>query len=430
MKKLWRRRLIALLAIGCLTITGAPVFRALHGQEETSMRQRMGISDRYPTTYGDWENGFMTGNGKMGIIVFGDPLSDTVVFCDRGFNKAADKNNPTRTFNEVSGEMLEAIKKACAGGDWKTANDLANEAHGWRDGGEGSRHPGYKMTLSIPQDGGVTGYRRQCDFSTGEITVKWRDNRGNWSRSAFTSRADNVTVQRLQAPTEGKLTCSVSLGTDPAMQMFGGMTFSQQNDTAHLRFRAKYGSNTDDAGYEGVTRITVKGGSVRMDGNNLVVENADELLMLTQTEKYYTGSTKAFAGDALAARLDTLPDDYDALLAAHTAIHSEIYNRVCVDFDASNADRAKTNEQLLAEQETSALPVKALYERIFDAGRFYFLCSGYEEAVSDLCGVWTGDTGAGWGGYYHLDANLNLQIAGGVIGDMPEVMEGYFHLNE
>ena len=58
------------------------------------------------------------------------------------------------------------------------------------------------------------------------------------------------------------------------------------------------------------------------------------------------------------------------------------------------------------------------------------MSSGNELTPPDLLGIWTGDCNAGWGGYYHLDANLNLQVSGGNIGAMPEVMEGYFHLNE
>ncbi len=49
-------------------------------------------------------------------------------------------------------------------------------------------------------------------------------------------------------------------------------------------------------------------------------------------------------------------------------------------------------------------------------------------APPDLLGLWTGDTNVGWSGYYHLDANLNLQISSGNVGNMPEAMEGYFHL--
>ena len=72
----------------------------------------------------------------------------------------------------------------------------------------------------------------------------------------------------------------------------------------------------------------------------------------------------------------------------------------------------------------------ALWERLFYAGRYHFLSSSCGLTPPDLLGIWTGDCNAGWGGYYHLDANLNLQVSGGNIGAMPEAMEGYFHLNE
>lgn len=427
------KRALSVMAAGCLLISGLPLAGAAANdteKEETPMRARQGISHTYPTTYTDWADGFMTGNGKMGIIVFGNPLDDTVIYCDRGFNLAPNENNPTRTFNEVPQETLDAIKKACAEGDFETANAMATAASGWKNGGDGSRHPGYMMNITIPEAGEVTGYSRVCDFTTGEVKVNWTDDRGDWSRSSFVSRADNAVVQQLTAPTKGKLTCSVKLGIDSAMKMPSAMQFSQENNQSHLQFRAKYGANTNDAGYEGLTRVEVTGGSVRMDGNTLIVEDADELLLLTQTEKYRSNSTAEFQKTAIKEHLDSLSADYATLLDAHTALHTAIYNRVSVDFGATAEERALTNEELFARQRTMEQPVKALYERMFDAGRFYFLCSGYEKAVADLCGVWTGDTGAGWGGYYHLDANLNLQIAGGVIGDMPEVMEGYFYLNE
>lgn len=431
MRGIWHKTAAALSA-GCLLVSGLSAAVADTGKqkEAETVRLRQGLSYTYPTAYADWANGFLSGNGKMGIIVFGNPLDDTIVYSDRGFNIAANVNTPTRSFNEVGAEMLQAIKKACAEGDFKTANDLAFEAHGWTNGGDGNRHPGYEMRIAIPQDGEVSRYSRVCDFTTGEIAVNWTDNRGDWTRSSFVSRKDNVAVQYLSAPTAGKLTCSVELGTDAAMLLPLSMSFTQKNTTRFLNIRATYGPDTGGAGYEGVTRVAAQGGSVKLEGNVLKVEGADSLMLLTQTEKYRAGAAQEWDKEAIQARLAGLPADYDTLLAGQKETHTEIYNRVSVDYHASAEERALSNEELLAKQKTSELPVKALYERMFDAGRYYFLSSGYEKAVADLGGVWAGDTNAGWGGFYHLDANLNLQIAGGVIGDMPEVMEGYFHLNE
>ena len=98
--------------------------------------------------------------------------------------------------------------------------------------------------------------------------------------------------------------------------------------------------------------------------------------------------------------------------------------------NAPDKDRSLSNEKLLEIQQQSDYPVMALWERIFDAGRYYFLSSSSELTPPDLLGIWTGDCQAGWGGFYHLDANLNLQVSSGNIAAMPEAMEGYFKINE
>jgi hypothetical protein len=118
------------------------------------------------------------------------------------------------------------------------------------------------------------------------------------------------------------------------------------------------------------------------------------------------------------------------LLKGQIAIHETIYDRVKIDLNANETDRTLSNEELLDMQKQSPIPLKALWERIFDAGRYYYLSASSDQTPPDLLGMWTGDCNVGWGGFYHLDANLNLQVSGGNIGDMPEAMEGYFKLNE
>lgn len=395
----------------------------------TIKRARMGISENYPTAYDDWANGFMCGNGTMGAIVFGDPLNERVVVNHRRFFLAATRE---RSFNKVSAAMLERIRKACAEGDFKTANDLANQAHGWQDGGEGNKHPGYEILLSLPEGGEVSGYRRTCNYSTGEITVRWHDDRGDWERQTFISRADNVMVQRLQKPTDAVLNCTVKLGTDKGMHFPSGMKFTYETTPECMVVRAVYPqpSKTGNAGYEGVTRVVVRGANatVTTEGNALKIDGADEVLLLTRAERYYSDCTAAFESGEVRAALNALDADYNTLLAAHVAVHGELYDRMSLDLGASDEARAMTNEQLLAAQKGSGRLNPALYERLFDAGRFYYLCSAGDIGMPDLLGIWTGDCDVGWSGYYHLDANLNLQMSGAVIGNMTETLTGYWYL--
>nr|WP_258545326.1 glycoside hydrolase family 95 protein [Micromonospora provocatoris] len=55
-----------------------------------------------------------------------------------------------------------------------------------------SFHPGYALTVDAPP-GPARGYRRDTDFTTGEVTVEWSGGR----RRCFASRADGVAVLHL-----------------------------------------------------------------------------------------------------------------------------------------------------------------------------------------------------------------------------------------
>jgi len=386
----------------------------------------MGFSHRYPATYPEWPDAYVSGNGKMGIMVFGNPLDETVIFNDRGFNIS---RGTERTFSTISKADLDAIRKLCVEGKFKEANELAGTAPHWKDGGDGNRHPGYAMFIDIPPAGEIRDYVREVDYRTGVVTVKWRDDRGAWQRQAFVSRKDDVTVQYLAAPAKGKLDCAIRLGVSADMGLPSSMSFVDKSDADFLNIRAKYARQLD-AGYEGVTRYVVTGGTHALKDGVLTIANADSVLLLTRTAKYGDQAQAHWDRKALQKGLAGMPANYPRLLERQIAAHEPIYDRVAIDLGASPADRLKTNDELLEEQKKSNAPNLALWERIFDAGRYHFLSSSSDLTPPDLLGIWTGDTRVGWGGYYHLDANLNLQVAGGNIGAMPEAMEGYFHLNE
>jgi len=169
---------------------------------------RQGYSIHFPETYAKWQEALLAGNGKMGIMVFGNPLHETVVFNDRSFNFP--RQNP-RTFAEVPRDTLDLIKKYCATGKFKEANDLAVRTSHWQDGGEDGRHPGFALKIDMDASGAVRDYRRICNYETSEITVQWSDERGAWKRRSFVSRDADVAVFELQASSAGKLNCAISL---------------------------------------------------------------------------------------------------------------------------------------------------------------------------------------------------------------------------
>jgi len=60
--------------------------------------------------------------------------------------------------------------------------------------------PAFLMRLDLPKSASAKDYLRTVNFESGEVKVHWSDERGDWLRSAFTSRPDDVVVQLLTAP--------------------------------------------------------------------------------------------------------------------------------------------------------------------------------------------------------------------------------------
>jgi len=105
--------------------------------------------------------------------------------------------------------------------------------------------------------------------------------------------------------------------------------------------------SVDNSGYAGVVRVVRKGGSARMDGNTLVVENASSVMLLTRIEWFADYSEDKV--EALRQAVEQLSPDYPALLDRHQKIQSEAFNRVTVDFGGASQYGLST-EELLANQ--------------------------------------------------------------------------------
>ena len=72
----------------------------------------------------------------------------------------------------------------------------------------------------------------------------------------------------------------------------------------------------------------VGGEAVSEGGRGVRVIGADEILVIMRVEHLEVAAEAD--REALRATIDAIPQDYDELLAAHEAIHGEMFRRVCV----------------------------------------------------------------------------------------------------
>ncbi|WP_158853522.1 glycosyl hydrolase family 95 catalytic domain-containing protein [Saccharothrix deserti] len=381
-----------------------------------------GIYDTSPAS--SWTDGFLTGNGEYGALLYGAPTLEKVIF---NYHRLVLPNGTRSVTPPVISGRLEAVRDKALAGDYAGAN--RDFSAGWSLRWTQTYHPAYELQIATPGMTTVNDYGRVTDFRTGEVTSTWTDSYGTWTRRAFVSRADGVIVHEL-VPASGRTidtTLSVNTALDGAPSWVGFATRATvTNGSGYLNLRGTYPSGQGAFGYEGVTRVVPTGGTVSASGSTIVVAGATRLLLLTKLDRYE--SSTAWDSQPLHAALAAITGDYPALRFRHTAIHTGMYDRSRLDLKVSDADRRLSTSELITRQNANKNVIDiALLERLYDSGRYLFISSS-GVLPPRLTGIWTGTWTGAWADDFTTDANVNLQVAGGNILDTTEAMQGYFTL--
>ncbi|CAL9599990.1 hypothetical protein SUDANB15_05383 [Streptomyces sp. enrichment culture] len=366
-----------------------------------------------------WEDGFLSGNGHHGALVFGDPDDDRTVVTHHTLVRPHAERGEHRLPPRLA-DGLPGLRDRLLSGDLTAAEDFTDgRPLTWVQ----PFHPAFQVRLRRPDDApgddrgdDRTRYRRAVDFATGVTEAT----RAGWTSRVFVSRADDVVVQHVTAP---GLTLDVSLdhrlpGAPTALGVGHGAVLTPEG--ALLSLRARYPDG--DRAYTGVTLVVVTGGTTTLAPPGARVEGARSVLLLTRVRRH-TGEADVLAeGRALRGLLDEPHGEgrrspYDGLLARHLPHHRTAYERVTLDLAADPAERALPGSALLTRPHSAAL-----LERLFAAGRYHLL-SASGLFPPRLTGLWTGDWDTAWSGAFTNDANLNLQTASAAAAALPEVTE-------
>ncbi|MFE7171759.1 glycoside hydrolase N-terminal domain-containing protein [Streptomyces sp. NPDC057616] len=353
-----------------------------------------------------WEDGFLSGNGRHGTLVFGDPNDERVVVTHHTLVRP---NGGESARPPQLAAQLSAVQDQLLAGQLHAAEDLTDGRDlQWVQ----PFHPAFQIRLRRSPAEEPRGHRRSVDFTTGVAETVCEGRRSR----VFVSRADDVIVQHL-ATADVDIALDHRLPGAPAGLAVGdGAVLTA--DGALLTLRVRYpGSRT---GYTGLTLVVVTGGRTTLTPPGLRVTGAESVLLLTRVLRH-TGEldTAPHARALRGLAPEDRPDPYATLLARHTALHRTAYERVALDLGADPAERALPGSELLARPGSPAL-----LERLFAAGRHHLLCaSGL--FPPRLTGLWTGDWNTAWSGAFTNDANLNLQTASAVAAALPEVTEAH-----
>ena len=378
---------------------------------------RQGFCSTIPGT--TLSEGLTSGNGHMYIEVTCDPYSEQILFHHESL--LVPWKRPFEA--PKAAEVFPQVRQMVLDGKYQEAIELAfkemNKGPIKQNTGPHPTVPAFLMRLDLPKTASVKDYLRTVDFESSEVKVHWSDERGDWLRQAFTSRPDDVVVQLLTAPNGQQVNARIAVqkysrGRRPG-GLFGGNIGESEVHTdfneERLIYKCRLDPSVDNSGYAGVVRVVRNGGSARMDSDTLVVENASSVMLLTRIEWFADYSEDKV--EALRQSVEQISPDYHAILERHRKVQSEAMNRVTVDFGGAS-QYGMSSEELLADQRSRRDYSPALLKKIFQMGRYWFLYTSgkYPTMAAET------------------NANINLQIAPMVQGDLREGMNAYFNWME
>jgi hypothetical protein len=379
------------------------------------------------------DNALLSGNGKMWVEVYGDPFAEQIVFHQERLlqpwrNHPLDAPKIASVLPEVRGLMLN--------GEYKKALDLSLAAAEKTDTKPGTSnlkdHPAFDMRIDVAGRHAVENYLRTTDFESGEVRVTWTDKEGVWERRTFVSLPDNAIVQLLTSPHNGAINATLRLDTSVALpeppptdsvpSVIGReiqaqpshepgadqIRFSRSFDEHHLILRRHYVVDHGNPGYASVTRVIADGGSVSIVNNALVVQGVHALTLITRIEAYPDLEEQSVS--TLEQAVDDITPDFQTLLDRHRPGQASVMDRVSVDFGGDSL-HSMSGEEMLSDQRSRLGYNPALLQDLFDMGRYWLYLR-------------SGDFPPMWG---HVNINVNLQVSGAVMGDLPEATNSYAH---
>lgn len=381
-----------------------------------------------------WQDAFVTGNGRHGMIVPGRPDNERITCVhEELFIRGWDHRKQTVP---VTSQLMPKVARLMNEGRTDEASKLLTDEadRQLREMGANQRwplipHPAFDLCIQMQgaEAEGVSGYRRQLNLETGEATAFWKQMNAEYEENAFSSRTDHVNVIRLKAGAGSKLQLSLSLEETPGRS---GEWFEHNLDSAFrsvgsevepgwLAYHAEY--SKDPNGYEGLARVTTRGGhSVKKEGK-LWIEDADEVLVVMRITPLQ--AEQPSAKEAVKEELQELSDDYDELLASHRREHQRMFNRMQLDLGCAKQWKETPVEKMLETSEQQGVTPLFL-EQVHAMGRYLLISSSGKYAPA-LQGIWAGGWKPAWIGGFVWDSNINLAVSAASMSNLPECAESY-----
>lgn len=382
-----------------------------------------------------WNEALPIGNGRLGAMVFGDPVTDALALnLDElwtGYPRDAAGNNARAAVDD-------AARAAMAGDDLRATAIIRDNLS--RINAEAYMPLG---TLRINMgDGEISCYSRKLTLQDAVVRTSYRKNGVRYKTEVFASHPHAVIVYHVEADTPKALSLSVSFTSDMKH------TVSPEDDKlcldgeciANSEYNRKmfedrnffYSDEPEKRGISYRCAVSaVTDGTVTCNGDTLSVTDAQTATLYIAAESSFNGFDKHphLEGKpytpAVSERLSrATKEEYEALRAAHIADFASYYDRVTLSLDSDGKENVPTEKRLLSYHQNGGKGDNALPVLLYNFGRYLAISASRDDSQPmNLQGIWNDTTLPPWHSNFTLNINTEMNYWPILMCNMPELHE-------
>ena len=391
------------------------------------------------------------GNGFIGANIYGEVETDHLTFNEKTLWEGGpsedrpDYNGGNITGTDANGktkaDYFKEIQQLFLEGRDEEATALCNQLVG-AGASDMDALGAYQAWGDLYIDFGiersqVENYMRDLNLNTSVSSVNFDYDGANYNREYFVSYPDNVMAMEFSASEAEKLNVEISFPVKtgrPNGEPGREYTAVADADSKTIITNGELTDNQMKMCSQ--VKVVNEGGTVRADGEKLIVEDADNIVVYVAAQTdykndyptYRTGETTEEVAAQVAERVNSAAEKgYDAVKADHIADYKNIYDRVDLDLGQSSTD-LPTDELLAAYKSGSAEAAeeRLLEVMLFQYGRYLTISSSRKgnELPSNLQGLWQNRIGDSnrvpWGSDYHMNVNLQMNYWPTYVTNMAE----------
>ena len=361
-----------------------------------------------------WEEALPIGNGRIGAMVYGNPLQEVYQLNEESIwsGYPQDWNNPK------AANALPQVREAVDRGDYAKASEL------WKANAQGPYTARYLPMANLMLDqltrGEARNLYRELNISNALSTVTYEADGVKYRRTSFISYPDQVMVIKIAADRPQAVSLHIRLNSllRYTVQTKGEKTLilngkapayvaNRDYDPHQVVYDDKRGTQ-----FKVQVELLPDGGHCEENDSALTVRNANEVVLLLS-------AVTDFGNKKMTLKKCKRP--YQELLQRHTDDHQQLFNRLQLSLGTENLQKEAlpTNERLKSfEQDPTDNGLTELY---YQYGRYLLIASSRPGGLpANLQGIWNRHVQPPWGSNYTTNINTEMNYWPAEITNLPE----------